>query len=115
MAVLKFSERTPELVRIGLERHNIYTSNLMTVIVDFTDGPWAEAEPFHSHPHEQTSYIASGEVIFYCENEPEQHLQAGDMFAVASGKKHTVKILSATARLIDSFSPIRQEFIAKHI
>ena len=112
MAVLKFSESTPELVRVGLERRNIYTPNLMTVIVDFSDGPWAEAEPFHSHPNEQTSYIASGEVIFYCENEPEQHLQAGDMFAVASGKKHTVKILSATARLIDSFIPIRQEFIS---
>ena len=115
MAVLKFSESTPELVRVGLERRNIYTPNLMTVIVDFTDGPWSEAEPFHSHPHEQTSYIASGEIIFDCENEPDQHLKAGDLFAVPSGKKHTVKILSETARLIDSFNPIRQEFIAKHI
>ena len=115
MAVLKFSESTPELVRVGLERRNIYTPNLMTVIVDFTDGPWSEAEPFHSHPHEQTSYVSSGEIIFYCENEPDQHLKAGDLFAVPSGKKHTVKILSETARLIDSFNPIRQEFIAKHI
>ena len=111
MSILKLAESTPEIVREGLERRNIYTSNLMTVIVDFTDGPWAEAEPFHSHPHEQTSYVASGELIFYCEGEPDQQLQAGDMFAVASGKKHTVKILSATARLIDSFNPIRQEFI----
>lgn len=111
MSVLKFSESTPEIVCDGLERRIIYTSNLMTVIVDFTDGPWAEAEPFHSHPHEQTSYVASGELIFYCEGEGEQHLQGGDLFAVASGKKHTVKILSATARLIDSFNPIRQEFI----
>lgn len=111
MAVLKFSKSTPEIVREGLERRSIYTSNLMTVIVDFTDGPWAEAEPFHSHPHEQTSYVASGEIIFYCEGETEQHLKEGDMFAVASGKKHTVKILTATARLIDSFNPIRQEFI----
>jgi hypothetical protein len=41
MSVLKFSESTPEIVREGLERRNIYTPNLMTVIVDFTDGPWA--------------------------------------------------------------------------
>jgi hypothetical protein len=33
------------------------------------------------------------------------------MFSATSGQKHTVKILSATARLIDSFNPIRQEFI----
>jgi quercetin dioxygenase-like cupin family protein len=111
MSVQKFSESTPEIVRDGLQRRTIYTSNLMTVIVDFSDGPWAEAEPFHSHPHEQTSYVASGELIFYCEDEPEQHLQAGDIYAVPSGKKHTVKILSETVRLIDSFNPIRQEFI----
>ncbi len=111
MSVAKFSETTPEIVRQGLVRRNIYTPNLMTVIVDFSDGPWAEAEPFHSHPHEQTSYIAEGEVIFYCEGEPDHHLRPGDMFAVPSGKLHTVKLLTPTARLIDSFNPIRQEFI----
>jgi quercetin dioxygenase-like cupin family protein len=111
MPVAKYSEITPENVRPGLERRIIYTPDLMTVIVDFTDGPWAEAEPFHSHSHEQTSYIAFGEVMFYCEGEPEQHLCPGDLFAVPSGKKHTVKVLTEKARLIDSFNPIRQDFI----
>ena len=111
MAILKFNQSTPEIVRDGLERRIIYTSNLMTVIVDFFDGPWSEAEPFHSHPHEQTSYVAEGEIIFYCDGEPEQHLQAGDLFAVASGQKHTIRLLSSKARLVDSFNPIRREFI----
>lgn len=111
MPIQKFSESAPEVVREGLERRKIYTSNLMTVIVDFSDGPWAEAEPYHSHPHEQTSYVAEGEIIFYCEGEPEQHLQAGDMFSAVSNQKHTIRLLSPKARLIDSFNPIRQEFI----
>jgi quercetin dioxygenase-like cupin family protein len=111
MPVIKFSESTPEIVREGLERRIIYTPNLMTVIVDFSHGPWAEAEPFHWHPHEQTSYVASGEIIFYCEGESEQYLQAGDMFSAASNQKHTIRLLSPKARLIDSFNPIRQEFI----
>ncbi len=111
MAVTKFQESKVEKVREGLERRIIYTPNLMTVIVDFSDGPWAEAEPFHSHTHEQTSYVAEGEVIFYCDGEPEQHLKPGDMFSAASGQKHTIKLLTPTARLIDSFNPIRQEFI----
>ena len=63
MSVVKFTESTPELVRQGLERRNIHTSNLMTVIVDFSDGPWVEAEPFHSHPHEQVAYVVEGEII----------------------------------------------------
>ena len=111
MSILKFNESTPEIVRDGLERRIIYTSNLMTVIVDFSDGPWAEAEPFHSHAHEQTSYVVEGEIIFYCEGEPDQHLRAGDMFAAVSGQKHTIRLLSSHARMIDSFNPIRQEFI----
>jgi len=111
MTVLKFSESKPDLVRNGLERHIINTPNLMTVIVDFSDGPWSVAEPFHSHLHEQTSYVVSGEIVFYCEGEPEVHLQSGDMFAVPSGQKHTIRLLSPQARLVDSFNPIRQEFI----
>lgn len=111
MPVLKFNQSTPEIVREGLERRNIYTSNLMTVIVDFSNGPWPEAEPFHSHAHEQTCYLAQGEIIFYCEGEADQHLQPGDMFAVPSGRKHTIRLLTPTARLIDSFNPIRQDFI----
>ena len=111
MSIQKFTETSLEIVRPGLERRIIHTSNLMTVIVDFSDGPWAEAEPFHSHPHEQTSYVAEGEIIFFCDGEPDQHLRAGDMFAAVSDQKHTIRLLSPSARLIDSFNPIRQEFI----
>ena len=54
----------------------------MTVLIDFHNGPWDEPEPPHSHLHEQTSYVVEGEIIFYCEGEPDQHLEPGDMFAV---------------------------------
>ena len=87
MPVLQFDKVPYEKVKEGLERKIIHTQELMTVLIDFTNGPWDEPEPPHSHPHEQTSYVASGEIIFYCENEPDQHLKAGDMFAVPSGKK----------------------------
>ena len=111
MAVLKFDEVPYEKVRDGLERKIIHTDNLMTVLIDFTDGPWDEPEPPHSHPHEQTSYVAEGEIIFYCEGQPDQHLKAGDMFAAPSGKKHTVKLLTPNVRLVDSFTPIREDFL----
>jgi quercetin dioxygenase-like cupin family protein len=111
MAVLKFDKIAYEVVKEGLQRKIIHTPNLMTVLIDFTDGPWEEAEPPHSHPHEQTSYVAEGEIIFYCDGEPEEKLKAGDMFAVPSGKKHTIKLLSKTARLVDSFNPVREDFL----
>jgi quercetin dioxygenase-like cupin family protein len=111
MAVLKFDEVPYEVVKEGLQRKIIHTNNLMTVLIDFSNGPWEEREPPHSHPHEQTSYVAEGEIIFYCEGEPDQHLKAGDMFAVPPGKMHTVKLLTKNVRLVDSFNPIREDFL----
>lgn len=111
MAVLQFDKVPYEKVKDGLERKIIHTKELMTVLIDFSNGPWEEPEPPHSHTHEQTSYIASGEIIFYCEGEDDQHLKAGDMFAVPSGKKHTIKLLAEKARLVDSFNPIREDFL----
>jgi hypothetical protein len=33
------------------------------------------------------------------------------MFSVPSGKEHTIQLLTKTAKLIDSFTPLRQEFL----
>jgi mannose-6-phosphate isomerase-like protein (cupin superfamily) len=112
MPTLKPSETQPEQVRDGLQRYLVHTGGLMTVVLDFSNGPWEEPEPPHSHPHVQTCYIAEGEIIFYCEGEPDQHLKAGDVFCVPSGKQHTIKLLSEKARLVDSFNPIREDFIS---
>ncbi|MCK5463601.1 MAG: cupin domain-containing protein, partial [Bacteroidales bacterium] len=103
MAVLKFNDVPYEIVREGLQRKIIHTDNLMTVLIDFSDGPWDKPEPPHSHPHEQTSYVAEGEIIFLCEGEADQHLKAGDMFAAPSGRPHTIQLLTEKARLVDSF------------
>lgn len=111
MATLKFDEIPYEVVREGLQRKIIHTNNLMTVLIDFTDGPWAEPEPSHNHPHEQTSYIAEGEILFFCEGDEPQKLKAGDMFAVPSGLNHTIQLLTPKARLVDSFNPIREDFL----
>lgn len=111
MPVLKYDETPAEVVRDGFERRIIHTDNLMTVVIDFTDGPWDTPLPYHAHPHEQTSYVVAGEIIFFCEGELDQHLKAGDAFYITSGKKHTIQLLTPSVRLIDNFSPIREDFL----
>lgn len=111
MAVLRFDDVPYEIVREGLQRKIIHTDNLMSVLIDFSDGPWDKPEPPHSHPHEQTTYVAAGEIIFFCEGEKDQHLKAGDMFAVPSGRSHTIQLLTEKARLIDNFNPLREDFL----
>jgi quercetin dioxygenase-like cupin family protein len=111
MAVLKYAEDNWEEIKDGVFRKIVHLEHIMTVIIEFRNGPWSEADPYHSHPHEQTTYIASGEIILYCEDEPDQHLTEGDLFYIPSGKKHTICVLSPIARLIDCFTPIREDFI----
>ncbi len=111
MSVLLFDEAPYEIINNRVKRKLIHTEKLMTVLVDFSEGPWQEPDPLHNHPHEQTSYVAEGELVFYCEGEPDKLLKAGDMFAVPPHKKHAIKLLSKTARLIDSFSPVREDFL----
>ena len=111
MPVLKSASIPSTIVREGVSRKLIYTERLLTAVIDFVNGPWTEPDPPHSHVHEQTTYVAEGEIIFFCEGEPNVHLSAGDMFSVPSGKLHTIQLLSKSARLIDSFTPVREDFL----
>lgn len=111
MPIVRFEDAPRTAVKPGVTRHMIHAENLMTAVIDFTNGPWQEPEPLHQHIHEQTTYVVEGHIIFYCEGEPDQTLKAGDMFVVPSNALHTIRLLSPTARLVDSFNPIRQEFL----
>jgi quercetin dioxygenase-like cupin family protein len=111
MAVLKFTKDNWEEIRDGVFRKIICLEGIMTVMIEFRNGPWSEADPYHSHVHEQSTYIAKGEIIFYCEGETDQILKEGDLFYIPSGKKHTIRVMSSMARLIDNFSPIREDFL----
>jgi quercetin dioxygenase-like cupin family protein len=95
----------------GIRRRLIHTEQLMMVVVEFTNGPAEHPDPFHHHPHEQASYVAEGELILYVEREDPQPLRKGDMFAVPSGIPHAVQTLTPVVRIIDTFTPLREDFL----
>ena len=112
-STVQYREQTQgDVFREGCERRIIHTSALMTVVIDFNNGPWDAADPMHAHRHEQVTYIAQGEVLFLAEGQAPRRLVAGDLFAVPSGQPHSIQLLSKSARLIDSFNPIREDFLA---
>jgi len=109
MAFLKLNQIEPnEIVPGGVARF-VHSDNMTFAHWIFKAGAQF---PEHSHPHEQTSYVAEGEIIFFCEDEPDQHLKKGDMFAVKPNKKHTIQLLTEKVRLIDNFSPLREDFLS---
>ena len=110
MAILKYSEIPFTRFRPGAERRLGNTDHLMMVVVDFNDGPQAQPDPLHSHTHEQASYVIEGEINFIMDGQLTR-LGPGDMFTVPSGVPHTIQLLSAHARLVDCFTPIREDFL----
>ncbi len=109
--VLTLDATPGEKFRPGFERRILYTHDLMTVVIDIDNGPWDAPDPYHSHPHEQITYLAEGEILFLAEGQEPQRMTAGDLFAVPSGVPHSIRLLSPAARLVDTFNPIRQDFL----
>ncbi|MCD4686990.1 MAG: cupin domain-containing protein [Anaerolineae bacterium] len=110
MTVLRQNEVTPESIGEGRTRYLVHTNDLMMVVIDFVDGPASAPDPPHSHPHEQITYVAEGELLFFLDGEPHK-LGPGNMITVASDVPHTIQLLSDKVRLVDTFSPIREEFL----
>ena len=110
MGTLKQSEITLEPIGEGRTRYLAHTEKLMMAVIDFNDGPTDAPDPPHSHPHEQVSYVAIGKIIFFLGNE-EIRLGAGDIFTVPPNIPHSVQLLTQHVRLVDTFHPIREEFI----
>lgn len=110
MGMIKSSEVTPEVVTKGRTRYLAHLPNLMMVVMDCHDGPTSQPDPPHSHPHEQISYVVSGEVNVVVGNEV-THLGSRDIFTVPPNMPHGIQLLTQKVRLVDTFTPIREEFL----
>jgi quercetin dioxygenase-like cupin family protein len=109
MGTLKEIEANKEPIAKKRERYLTHTEKLMMVVIDFDDGPTSEPDPPHSHPHEQVSYVAEGEILFFLDKEATR-LSKGDMFTVPPNIPHTVQLLTKHVRLVDTFTPLRKDF-----
>jgi quercetin dioxygenase-like cupin family protein len=110
MDVSTMAEAKTVGIKPGRKRRILHTDHLMMVVFDFADGPAAQPDPPHTHPHEQLTYVAEGEVLFFIDGES-RRLGPGDMVAVAPDRPHTIQLLTPSARLVDTFTPVRQEFL----
>ena len=112
MAVLK--SRDTEFVKVTdtYRRKISMLDNLMVVICEFTNGPAAEPDPPHSHTHEQITFVEKGRLYFFLDGK--RHiLGEGDIVTVPSGVPHSIQNITPFVRLIDSFTPLRDDFLKK--
>jgi len=112
MGVLHEQDAQRKSIGKSRARYLTHTDNLMMVVIDFEDGPSAEPDPPHSHPHEQVSYVAAGRIIVFI-GEESRELEQGDMFTVPPNIPHSIQLLTSKVRLVDTFTPLREDFLDK--
>ncbi|MGB0837240.1 MAG: cupin domain-containing protein [Flavobacteriaceae bacterium] len=106
-AFLKGSEKEWEVVGEGVKRKIMgYNNQLMLVEVFFDEGG---VGPMHSHFHSQVTYVASGEFDVTIDGVTKT-LVTGDSFYIEPNKMHGA-ICKKAGVLIDTFSPIREDFM----
>ena len=83
-----------------------YNDDLLLVKVEFAAGA---VGALHQHVHSQISYVESGEFEVTVGGET-RVLRAGDSFYAAPNVPHGVVARQAGA-LLDSFNPLREDFL----
>jgi quercetin dioxygenase-like cupin family protein len=101
-----------EKISETFHRKLAYLENIMVVVCEFTHGPAEKPDLPHSHDHEQITYVAEGDLLFF-KGSDEFHLHSGDVITIPSGVKHCIQTLSKKVILVDSFSPVREDFLKK--
>ena len=69
--------------------------------------------PEHSHPHEQAGLMLEGKLRFRIGAE-ERVLAPGDAFLVPADMVHSGEVLEGPARVLDIFSPPREDYIEQY-
>ncbi|WP_220719141.1 MULTISPECIES: cupin domain-containing protein [Agarivorans] len=83
-----------------------HSDNMMAVEVHFEKGAIGA---MHSHPHEQLTYVLSGEFEFTIGGETKV-VKAGDTMYKEPNVEHGCVCLEAGI-LIDNFTPMRKDFV----
>ena len=63
----------------------------------------------HTHPHEQISYVVSGEILFRLDGE-EHRMKKGDSVYIPGSVPHCLRALT-DAVVLDVFTPERKDFL----
>jgi quercetin dioxygenase-like cupin family protein len=64
--------------------------------------------PRHSHPHEQSTFVLEGELQFELGGES-RLVKAGELVIVPGGVEHFVTVGPLPTRVLDFFSPVRED------
>lgn len=100
VALKPFGDQGPAL-------RTFWGDNIMISLVDM---PAGAVVPVHSHPEEQAGYVVAGTLEFTIQGETTT-IGPGSVFFIPGNMEHSVVVKGLeTARVVDIFSPIRDDY-----
>ena len=99
-------EREAKTLFPGISARTFWGEHMLMAVVDLAPDALV---PSHSHPHEQTGFVVSGEAEFTVGGQT-RLLKPGDIYIIPGGVEHHVQTGPDGARCIDIFSPVREEY-----
>lgn len=106
MHFFKPADIPPHELAPGVRLRTMWGEKIMLSVVDLK--PEAVV-PAHTHPHEQMGIVLEG-VIHMTIGEERRTLRKGDVYLVPSNAVHQVTVGDQKARVVDLFSPPREEY-----
>lgn len=98
--------RKAKEVAPGISIRTFWGEKMLISVVDFEANVVA---PAHSHPHEQTGTVIFGDFELTI-NGQTRRLKPGDTFIIPGGVEHGARSGDVPTRVLDIFSPVREEF-----
>jgi quercetin dioxygenase-like cupin family protein len=99
-------ERESRSLMPGATMKTFWGERILVSLVEMAPN---EEVPAHSHPHEQMGVVLQGQIDMRIGNE-RRILKRGDVYLAPSGVEHWVKAGPRPVKVIDIFSPVREEY-----
>jgi quercetin dioxygenase-like cupin family protein len=109
MSYFVVKELEPIKLVEGIEIRVIHGEKMTMVFFDIAPG--AEV-PEHSHPHEQMGTVIQGSLEFVLGGE-KKTVKEGDAYHVPSNMVHSGRCGESPAKILEIFSPPREDYIQK--
>ncbi len=99
------TRETKELMP-GITARTFWGEEMLAAVVDLDSNT---EMPEHSHPHEQLGIVLEGQMEFTLDGEV-KILKPYDIYVIPGGVPHAAKTFSQPVKVLDVFSPPREEY-----
>jgi len=90
----------------GINARTFWGEKMLAAVIDLD--PHTEL-PQHSHPHEQIGVLLEGQLQLTIDGET-RLLEPQDVYVIPGDIPHSAKTFTRPVRVLDIFSPVREEY-----